>query len=216
VVNRFIGVRPVVNTIVFDVDGVLLDSMRCYRKAWSSWGEVHGIGIDRIWALAPGRRPTDIISMLGLQLRLSTELPLFVELLNEALLAVKPMPGAADLLAALPPTWAVATSGLREQLHVAFQAAGLPLPAVTVTSEDVVAGKPAPDCYLIAARRLRVAVSHCVVVEDAPAGIIAARKAGMTCVAIATTHALSELNGADHVFPSLEAATDWLVALGRG
>jgi mannitol-1-/sugar-/sorbitol-6-phosphatase len=103
--------------------------------------------------------------------------------------------GAAELLKMLPPrSWAVATSGPKAGAVERLRRAGLPVPAVLVGAEDVVRGKPSPDVYLEAARRLGMAPADCVVVEDAPAGIEAGRAAGMRVIALTTTHAIEELS----------------------
>jgi sugar-phosphatase len=89
--------------------------------------------------------------------------------------------------------WAVATSGPRADATARLRQAGLPIPGVLICAEDVVHGKPAPDAYLMAAAALAAAPSDCVVVEDAPAGIQAARAAGMGVIALTTTHARDDL-----------------------
>jgi sugar-phosphatase len=108
--------------------------------------------------------------------------------------ALKPVEGASRLLQTLPVgSWAVATSGTRMAATERLTDAGLPIPAVLVCAEDVVHGKPSPDVYLMAAAGLGVAPADCIVVEDAPAGIQAARSAGMSVVALTTTHRPEDL-----------------------
>jgi sugar-phosphatase len=200
--------------ILFDADGILLDSMRRYRSAWVRWGRGHGIPIEEIWAIAPGRRPSDILSMVAPDLTLDVELAKFMGLLRQELAHVRAMPGAKALLHRLQEgCWAIVTSGYRSHLQRALVVADLPVPAVLVTAEDVVRGKPAPDCYLLAAERLGVDATRCTVVEDAPAGIAAARAAGMRCVAVAASHHKSSLSEADHVFTSLQEASGLLLNL---
>jgi sugar-phosphatase len=102
--------------------------------------------------------------------------------------------GAERVLGALPPnSWAVATSGPRASAFARLRRAGLPLPGVLVAAEDVRRGKPDPEVYLGAAERLGVVPSRCLVIEDAPAGLEAARAAGMTTLGLTTTHAPAEL-----------------------
>jgi len=107
---------------------------------------------------------------------------------TEGVVAIR---GAAELVRLLPPNaWAiVALTRLRHT--------GLPLPAVLITADDVKRGKPNPEGYMLAARRLSMAPDRCVVVEDAPAGVDAARAAGMRVVGLTTTHSRAELKGAD-------------------
>jgi sugar-phosphatase len=122
------------------------------------------------------------------------------------------MPGAADVLAlASTMPVAVATSATEDLARARLAAAGLPVPDVLVTSDQVERGKPAPDPYLLAARRLGVEPGRCLVFEDAPAGIAAARAAGMTVWAVTTTHDGSALTEADRVAPGLP---DHLAPLG--
>jgi sugar-phosphatase len=114
--------------------------------------------------------------------------------------------GAVELLKTLPQgAWAVATSGPKAGAVERLRRAGLPIPPVLVGAEDVIHGKPSPDVYLEAARRLGIAPADCVVVEDAPAGIKAGRAAGMRVIALTTTHPLEEL--------SAEACAESLAAI---
>jgi mannitol-1-/sugar-/sorbitol-6-phosphatase len=121
-----------------------------------------------------------------------------------------PLPGAVRLLDTLPKrSWGVATSGVRRIATARLRRAGLPVPPVLVCAEDVTRGKPSPDTYLLAARELGVSPPDCLVVEDAPAGVQAARAAGMTVVGLTTTHRVDQL-GADACAESLAG-----VYLGR-
>lgn len=104
--------------------------------------------------------------------------------------------GADRLLVSLPADrWAVVTSADRTLATRRMAAAGLPLPPVMITAEDVVNGKPAPDGYLAAARALGVAAEDCLIFEDAPAGTRAARASGGQVIAVATTLDEQELAG---------------------
>jgi sugar-phosphatase len=97
--------------------------------------------------------------------------------------------GAAGFLASLPTDrWAIVTSAPRLLAERRLGAAGLPLPAIMVTAEDVDRGKPAPDCFLLAAERLGYPARECLVFEDAAAGIAAAEAAGTAVVVITATH----------------------------
>ena len=134
-------------------------------------------------------------------LGLSGDLFAAVELLEGYEIAdaasVHAFPAAAALLGELPPeSWAVVTSGTRALATSRLAAAGLPLPEVLVTADDVRAGKPDPEGYLEAARRLGRPPEDCVVIEDAPAGVQAALAAGMRVIGLTTTHAAAELQAA--------------------
>jgi sugar-phosphatase len=98
--------------------------------------------------------------------------------------------GVHAFLAALPADrWALVTSAPRELALRRIAAAGLPVPPLMIAAEDVTQGKPAPDCFLLAAARLGVRASDCLVFEDAPAGIAAAEAAGASVLVITATHA---------------------------
>ena len=112
--------------------------------------------------------------------------------------------GVKDLLAQLPrDRWGVATSGTRHTVSIRFPYLGLPEPSVMVTADDVQRGKPAPDPYLLAAKRLGVAPADCLVIEDAPAGVEAAKAAGARVIAVATTNQAQTLAEADAIAPAL-------------
>jgi len=129
--------------------------------------------------------------------------------------AIVVMPGAHELVAAAGPRWAIATSGTWPLADARLRVAGIEVPPVLVTASDITHGKPHPEPYLKAAAALGAEPADCVVVEDAPAGIQAARAAGMTVFAVANTHAPDELTEADEVYPStVEAATALRAWLG--
>jgi sugar-phosphatase len=180
--------------VVFDLDGVLVDSTASVEHAWRVWAEQHGLSVNDILAVMHGRRSIETMRLVAPHLATEQE----AEALN--LLQAKdtsrdvPVPGALALLTTLPPqSWAIATSGSQVLAHARLQAVGLPVPPVLVTGEEVTHGKPDPQGYLQAASRLGVAPEHCVVFEDAPAGIGAGQAAGMRVIAVATTYPLSAL-----------------------
>jgi sugar-phosphatase len=116
------------------------------------------------------------------------------------------MEGALQLLGMLPKAaWAVVTSGSAELATARMRRVGLPIPATLVTAGDVQRGKPAPDPYLLGASHLGIAAEQCVVVEDAPAGIEAARAAGMRAIGVATTHGREQLYRAAAIVDRLSA-----------
>ncbi len=122
------------------------------------------------------------------------------------------VPGARDCVdVARRGPWAVVTSGGRDVATRRLIAAGLPVPEVLVTADDVTNGKPDPEPYELARRELSVPARECVVVEDAPAGITAAKSAGMTVLAVTTTHTAASLHGADCVFASMDTIKKYLL-----
>jgi sugar-phosphatase len=120
--------------------------------------------------------------------------------------------GAVQLISSLPKgRWAVATSGTREIATTRLTFAGVPVPAVLVTADDVERGKPDPQAYALAAEGLGVPPESCVVIEDAPAGIQGARAAGMPVIAVPTTYpreALRKANVTVERLSDIRASTD--------
>lgn len=190
--------------VLFDVDGVLLDSTAAHRRVWGAWSRRRGLDSETVWRLTFGRRPEDTVRDAAPHLDPATERRFLDALLAEEKDGFPAVDGAADLLHALPPTsWAIVTSGDRAPVQERFALARLPLPAVQVYGADVERAKPAPDCFLLAASRLGVSPSTCLVVEDAPAGVQAARAAGCTVVGLTTTHAAADLHEAHACAASL-------------
>lgn len=183
--------------ILFDMDGTLVDSTACVEYMWRKWGQKYGIAVEDILAISHGRMSRDTISQIAPHLDADAEaktLDLEAVTRGEGIVAVN---GARRLLDHLDPCeWAVVTSAPRELAMARLAFAGLPVPDVLVGSEDVRAGKPDPDGFLKAASLLGVPAAACTVIEDSPAGIQAARAAGMRVLAIGTTLPKDELLGA--------------------
>ncbi len=196
--------------VLFDLDGVLVDSTRHIEQQWRTWALAKGLSPDPFLRVCHGRRALETIQLAAPELDAAAEIAAFKPDPESELQELPPVEGAARLLQLLPSgSWAVATSGTRATAAARLQGARLPEPAVLICAEDVVRGKPDPDAYLAAAARLGVIPSECVVIEDAPAGIRAARSAGMRVLALTTTHPASML-GADAFAPSLAS-----IHLGR-
>jgi sugar-phosphatase len=180
------------NAVLFDLDGVLVDSTGYVEEQWRHWALVKGLSPDPFLRVCHGRRALETIQLAAPQLDAEAEIAAFVP--DESVPRLMPIAGAAQLLRTLPPdSWAVATSGSRVTAIARLTGAGLPIPRVLVCAEDVTEGKPSPDVYLVAAAKIGVQPRDCVVVEDAPAGIQAAHAAGMPVIALTTTHPASEL-----------------------
>jgi mannitol-1-/sugar-/sorbitol-6-phosphatase len=180
--------------ILFDLDGVLVDSAACIQRHWRQWAGKRGLDVEGILCVCQGRRTEDTIRLVAPHLRAEEEAAQFAR--NEAIdtEGVLEIEGAARLLRSLPGgTWAVVTSGPARSSVARLTRAGLPVPSVIVTAEDVRRGKPDPEPYQVAAARLAVVPRECVVVEDAPAGIQAGHAAGMRVIAVASTHSSDEL-----------------------
>lgn len=214
------------NALLFDLDGVLVDSRAVVERTWRRWGERHQTDIEPFLRVAHGRRTRDTLQALAPHLDVDAEAAWLdaTELADlDGLVAV---PGAARILSALPSgSWAVVTSCGRALALRRLEAVHLPAPALLITSEDVQQGKPAPDGYRLAAERLGHDPASCLVFEDAPPGVAAARAAGARVVALTTTHPAEALGNAGAVIPdfrrvSLRAGAAGLVvtiaALKRG
>lgn len=173
---------------LLDMDGTLVDSHAVVHRVWSDWADSHGLDRETVLSVIPGRQGHASMAIL------LPERPHEVNLAeNERLQAreiadvdgIVEIRGAAallDALAGLP--HALVTSADLALAGVRMTAAGLPMPPVAVTAEDVVQSKPNPEGFLTAAAALGVAPEDCVVFEDSAAGIAAGRAAGMRVVGI--------------------------------
>ncbi|WP_460351800.1 HAD-IA family hydrolase [Actinoallomurus acanthiterrae] len=171
--------------MLFDLDGVLVDSLGVIERILRDWAVAHGVDGDRAVALSYGRRDIDLIQILTPHLDAEAETAEIVAREERETTGLRALPGADALLASLhPEAWAVVTSGTRAVATARLAAVSLPLPKVLVAAEDVPAGKPDPAGYLRAARLLGRSPARCLVVEDAVAGAEAARAAGMDCIGV--------------------------------
>ena len=186
------------DAIIFDLDGVLVDSNGIAERHLRAWTDRHGVSFEHIASLHHGRTTVETIRLVAPHLDAKIEAALLegAEAVDtDGLVAFA---GAAQLLAGLPrERWAIATSGTRQTAMIRLSFVGLPLPNVLVTADDVAAGKPSPEPYLLTARRLRVDPTRCVVIEDAPAGIASARAAGARVIGVTSTNSADKLVGAD-------------------
>lgn len=195
------------DAILFDLDGVLIDSTTSIVQHWREWAEQHNLNLDFILQNAHGMRTIETMRIVAPHLNIEEEARRFTanEITDTA--GVVSIDGAWSLLTALPPaSWAIVTSCGMDLVKARMAATGLPIPATLITADDVQNGKPSPEPYLAGARRMGLPVDRCVVIEDAPAGILAGKKAGMRVIAIASTHSTEELleSGADFVVAKLQ------------
>jgi mannitol-1-/sugar-/sorbitol-6-phosphatase len=191
--------------VIFDLDGVLVDSTAVVERAWRRWSEKHGVDAEALLAVAHGRPSREVIAEFAPHLDAQAESDWLDASEYEDATGLAPVPGAAACVAAVQDRpWAIATSGGRTLARGRLEDAGLPVPDVLVTADDVRNGKPDPEPYLRAAEGLGVAPADCVVVEDAPAGVTAARRAGARVIAVTTTHAAADLGEADALCASMD------------
>lgn len=199
--------------VLFDVDGVLLDTGSLFTRVWTEWAVSRGLDPASVLPQTFGRRPLDTLGAVAPGLDPDKECRELDRLVMLEIDRVNAMPGARDLLSGLRLPWAVVTSGTRWFVEGCLRAAGLPVPKVAVYGEDVVHGKPAPEPYLTAAQRLRIPPRRCVVVEDSPHGIAAAKAAGCAVIALMTTHRAADLAGANAMRSTLAEVGDLLETL---
>jgi len=190
--------------ILFDLDGVLVDSTGSVTRQWRRWAEEQNLDPDEVVEIAHGVRTIEIVRRLAPHLDAEAETLRLEKREADDHEGVSVMPGAADLLKAIPiGCWCVVTSGTRYLANSRLKLGDLPVPRVLVSADDVSKGKPHPEPYLMGARLLGISPAECLVIEDAPAGIRAAHAGEMKAVAITSTYPDSALQEADVVIRTL-------------
>jgi sugar-phosphatase len=190
------------NAVLFDLDGVLIDSTPAVTRVWRQWALEHGFDPDEVVARVHGRPSLATVRDYLPKADHTAENREIERREIQDADGIIPLPGARELLLQFPAErWTIATSCTRPLAEVRLRAAGLPVPERIVTSTDVTRGKPHPEPFLKAAAELGFTASKCVVVEDVPAGIRAGKSAGATVIAFRTTVEEAELwrAGADFV-----------------
>jgi mannitol-1-/sugar-/sorbitol-6-phosphatase len=191
--------------ILFDLDGVLVDSTRSVERQWRIWAQERGIDEEKIVAIAHGVRAIEVIRTIAPHLDANAELRKLESREAADHDGVAVMPGAADLVHSIPDgRWGVVTSGTRNLASARLRLAGIPVPKVMITADDVGNGKPHPEPYLQGAEQLRVSPADCLVIEDAPAGIKSAHAGRMKVIALTSTYPASALSEADAVVQKLK------------
>jgi sugar-phosphatase len=192
------------DAVLFDMDGTLVDSRHVVERMWIGWATEHGIPVEAALALAHGRRTLETMQLLAPHLASPEEAARLDAIEAEQDGGETAIAGAHALVSALPAgRWAVVTSAIRPIALRRIASVGLPAPRVLVGAEDVAAGKPSPEGYLLAAARLGLDARRCVIFEDTPAGTEAGRAAGARVVGLLTTCAT--LPYCDLVVPDLRA-----------
>lgn len=188
--------------VLADLDGTLIDSDAPMRRAWTAFARRHALDPERVVTIARGRPSRETAIELAPH---STDEPARLELAETSdTEGITAIPGAHELLAA-PLRFAIVTSCSRALATARLGAVELPLPRTLICADEITRGKPDPEPYLLGAERLGVAPADCVVLEDAPAGIAAGKAAGMTVIALRTTHASQQLTAADVLIDDLTA-----------
>lgn len=194
--------------LLFDNDGTLVSSMESVVRCWTRWAGEYGIAAEDFARVElHGRPANDIIGELLPADRVAAARARIDQLeVEDVSGGVRLLPGTAELLAGLPAgRWAVVTSANRPLAEARLAEVGI-RPPLLITADDITRGKPDPEPFLLAAGKLGVDPARCVVFEDAPAGLEAARAAGMRTVALTTTVGRDEL-AADLVVADLSAVS---------
>ena len=196
-------IRIACSALLFDLDGVLIDSTPAVTRVWTQWAISHSLDPGDVVQKAHGRPSIATIRDFLPRADHEAENREVERQEMEDLDGVVTLPGARELLSALPrDRWTIVTSCTRPLATVRLRAAGLPMPANIVTCDDINHGKPDPEPYLKGASLLGIAPGECVVVEDVPAGIRAGKAAKARVIACRTTVSESELE---------RAGADWVV-----
>jgi sugar-phosphatase len=191
--------------VLFDLDGVLVDSTGVVEAVWRDWATDRGLDGNELMRVAHGRPAKEIVARYAPHLSADKEVGLLEEREAADMSALVAIAGARELVRSLPPgSWAVVTSGTAPLATSRLEGIGLAPPAVLVTADDVSRGKPDPEAYLRAADALQVVPADCVVIEDAPAGVEAGIAAGMRVIAVTTTFAAADLARAHAIVATLE------------
>src|SRR5512143_1680270 len=158
------------SAILFDLDGVLVDSTGSVERHLRLWAEEHKVDVDRLLAVAHGRRTSETIRMVAPHLDSPAEVERIERRESEDASGVKVMPGARELVGSIPDgRWGIVTSGTRHLATTRLKLVGIQIPEALITAENVSNGKPHPEPYLAGARMLGIAPKECIVIEDAPA-----------------------------------------------
>jgi sugar-phosphatase len=193
--------------VLFDLDGVLIDSTPAVARVWKKWAVRHGLDPEQVVKRAHGRPSISTIRELLQHADHDQENRLVERAEIDDIEDVVPLPGAQELLRGLPAKrWTIVTSCTRPLAEVRLRAAGLKIPETMVTCSDVENGKPHPEPYLKGAAALGLDATDCVVVEDAPAGIRSGKAAEARVIAVRTTAPEDELR---------LAGADWIVGSCR-
>jgi len=203
--------------LLFDMDGVLINSTPAVARVWRQWAIEHGFNPDEVVARAHGRPSLTTVSEYLPNADHEAENREVERREIEDLEGVIPLPGALELLASLPSDrWTIVTSCTRPLAEVRIKAAGLPLPKRFITSNDIIHGKPNPDPYQKGAAVLGFPPAECVVLEDVPAGIRSGKAAGARVIAFTTTTKESALRAAGADFVLKDCAGIRLLSADEG
>ncbi|WP_437185209.1 HAD-IA family hydrolase [Planctomicrobium sp. SH668] len=195
----------IVDAILFDLDGVLVDSNHLADRHWEMWAAKHGLPFGPIAAAHHGRPTLQTMREFAPHLDIEKEAAEKENREADDTDGLSAFTGALRLLSSIPEDrWAIGTSGRRRTATTRLSFTNLPIPRILITADDVKVGKPDPEPYLLGAAGLGFRPEKCLVFEDAPSGIAAGKAAGATVVAIATTNPPENLRHADAIISQLD------------
>ncbi|MFD8982633.1 HAD family hydrolase [Streptomyces sp. NPDC059564] len=201
--------------VLFDVDGTLIDALGNQRRVWATWAGRYGLDAAEVYRVALRTRPMETFAEVAPDQDPEECLAALHELEDEDVRSgiYAAFDGASELLGTLPAgEWALVTSNYEHRVRGRFTRTGLPVPPVIVDAAAVEEGKPSPVPYLLAAERLGARPEDCLVIEDAPSGIEAGLRAGMTVWGVNTTAAVA---GVHRHFTSLREAVPHILAFAH-
>ncbi|KAK1184386.1 HAD-IA family hydrolase [Streptomyces sp. NBS 14/10] len=173
------------SAVLLDLDGVLVESGHSVERSWRAWALRNDLDPEQVQALCHGRRSVETIAALAPSLDAQAEAWRLESEQAADQAELEACHGARQLVEAMPSRrWAVVTSGSRQLALSRLRTAGIPVPNVLVTADDVRRGKPSPEGYLAAAEKLGIPAAQCTVIEDTNPGVQAARAAGCTVIGI--------------------------------
>jgi sugar-phosphatase len=196
-------VKVSAQALLFDMDGVLINSIPAVERVWSRWAAERGFNVHEVLRHAHGRPSIATLRDLLPNADHEAENRIIEQAEIDDVDGIVPLPGVKELLAALPhDRWAIVTSCTRPLAEVRIRAAGLPTPDLFITANEITHGKPHGEPYQKGAAGLGFAPEQCIVVEDALAGIASGKNAGARVIAFTTTASIDDL---------VVAKPDWLL-----
>jgi len=190
-----------IDGILLDMDGTILNSIKTAERIWGAWAQQHGLDLVSFLPTIHGVQSVETIRRLGLTgIDPVVEAAAITQAELDDIVGIEAIAGAAEFLAALSGfRWGIVTSAPRALALRRMEAAGFPVPPLLIAAEDVTHGKPAPDCFLLAAERLGTTADRCLVFEDSSAGIAAADAAGAAALVVTSTHLDAVTHGHDAI-----------------
>lgn len=181
--------------IIFDLDGVLVNSTEVIERHWRNWATKHGIDPAESLHAILGLTTAEGIRLVAPHLDAEVEADKIDSAEAKDTEGVIAYAGVKDLLDLIPTGWwGIATSGSRDTAVARLRTADLQIPGVLISADEVTRGKPDPEPYLLAAVEMEIPPEHCLVIEDSAGGVRAGLAAGMQVIGVASTHSPEELH----------------------